>query len=733
MPDQIPWLPLLGVVFDAQVEPTPEVDALGAAVRQQHLHEAVEQFLVRVLMMPTLLVFEDTHWLDDASRELLLHLAVRPSPRPWLICVTRRPAGAAFVDEGAGHGLVLALEPLAPELTASLARVVDSELSLSEDSLESLVARAGGNPLFVRELVGAIRRGAAGELPETVERLMTERIDTLEPEDRLLLRVAAVAGARFDLDLMRELLGDELGDVGEIERWQRVGEFVEWRGDDTLRFRHDLFRSAAYEGLSFRRRRDVHARIGSVLERRAGERTEEAAGLLSLHFLEGGEYEPAWRYSVVAGRRAQSLWANVDAAEFYERALHAAASGHQPEPGEESAVAEALGDVCELAGRYEDARRAYARAQTLVGDDVETSARLLRKEGILDERLGRYEDALDRYRSALELLPPRGDDVPLGDGRIELEVEYATVLFRQGHFDTAFVWAQLAAEHAEAAGERATLAHAYRVLNTAHRELGGRETRWFELALPIYEELGDRVGKAIVLNNLGVGAYFAGRWDEAMAFYEQSVAEEHAAGDPIRAANSSNNVAEILLDQGRLEPAVELLREALRVYNAAGYAFGAGVAKKNLARAAATVGAFDEAHELFDEALAHLEEIGAGTFVLEAKARRAECFVLEGSHRDALALAEATLAEAHAAGDAGVDVALLERLVGYALVQARRPEEARPHFEESLRFARERGLQYEVARTLRALADTGAPEHSAEAQELLDSLGVVSLPRVPLP
>ena len=725
MPEQLPWLPLLGVIFDAEVESTPETDALAASVRRQRLHEAVEQFLVRVLMMPTLLVFEDTHWLDDASRELLLHLALRPSPRPWLICVTRRPRGASFVEEGGAQGLVLALEPLAPELTASLARVVDNELSLSEDELESLVARSGGNPLFVRELVAAIRRGAAGELPETVERLMTERIDTLDPEDRLLLRVAAVVGPRFDLELMRELLGEELGDVGEIERWHRLGEFVEWRGEDTLRFRHDLFRAAAYEGLSFQRRHDVHARVGAALERRAGARTEEAAGLLSLHFLEGREPEKAWHYSVVAGRRAQALWANVDAAEFFERALRAAEELDGADAVQVSAVAESLGDVCELAAHYDEAGTAYAQARMLVSEDVVASARLLRKEGILEERLGGYDAALELYRQALELLDsPAGAAAP-GSDRVELEVEYATVLFRQGHFEECLLWAERAVEHAQDADDRAGLAHAYRVLNTAHRELGGTDTRWFELALPIYEELGNRVGKAIVLNNLGVSAYFAGRWDEAMAYYEQSVEEEHAAGDPIRAANSSNNVAEILLDQGRIEPAVELLREALRVYNAAGYTFGAGVAKKNLARAAAWLGAFDEAHVLFDEALAHLEEIGAATFVLEAKARRAECFVLEGNHRDALALAQDVLAE--------TQDALVERLVGYALVQARRPEEARPHFEESLRLARERGVRYEVARTLGALAETGAPEHATEAGRLLDSLGVVSLPRVPLP
>ena len=731
MPDQLPWLPLLANPLDATVDATPEADAIDPAHRRGRLHDVVEQFLSRVLMMPTLLVFEDAHWLDDASSELLAHLVARPAPRPWLVCVTRRPDGRSYVADDGSNGLLLELSPL-PETAASALALASAEgLSLSDEALLAVIARAGGNPLFVRELVRATRTGA---LPETVERLMTERIDTLDHEDRLLLRYASVVGARFDLELMREILADEIEDVGDVERWQRVSEFVGRRDDDILHFRHDLFRAAAYEGLSFRRRREIHARVGAALERRAGDRTDEAAGLLSLHFLEGGEAEKAWRYSVAAGRRAQGRYANVDAAEFYDRALRAAAELdgaelERAEPAEVAEIAEALGDVCELAARYEAAAAAYRHARGLVGDQIVPVARLLRKEGVLLERLGRYNEALEWHRRALESLDEAGADG--GAERVELELEYATVLFRQGRFEECLRWSEQAAEHAEEAGDRRGLAHAYRVLNTAHRELGGRESRWFELALPIYEEVGDRVGSAIVLNNLGVGSYFAGRWDEALAYYEQSVEAEQAAGDPIRATNSSNNVAEVLLDQGHLDRAEALLHEALRVYTASGYALGAGVARKNLGRAAAASGRFDEAHVLFAEALADLETMGAERFVLETNARRAECLVLEGRHQEASELVAKTLEEST---EAGVGTVLLERLAGYVRVQARDPDAARPHFEESLRAGRELGAEYEVALTLKALADTGLdPAGGAEAAETLSRLGVVATPHVPLP
>ena len=102
MPDFAPWLPLLAAPFDAEVPATAESDEIGTSFRRERLFETVEQFLHRVLMMPTLLVVEDAHWMDDASRELLRHLVASAEPRPWLLTITRRPAQRRrFSTEGA--------------------------------------------------------------------------------------------------------------------------------------------------------------------------------------------------------------------------------------------------------------------------------------------------------------------------------------------------------------------------------------------------------------------------------------------------------------------------------------------------------------------------------------------------------------------------------------------------------------------------------------------------------
>ena len=169
--------------------------------------------------------------------------------------------------------------------------------------MEALTERAGGNPLFVRELVFAAQHGEEfTTLPETVESLLTTRIDTLDPPDRMLLRYASVVGPRFPLDLLGEILADEIPDAGHPERWAYLGEFIVPADNDELAFRHDLVRATAYEGLSFRRRRDIHARSASPLERRLGTRADEEAALLSLHFHEAHQFERSWKLRRHRGR-----------------------------------------------------------------------------------------------------------------------------------------------------------------------------------------------------------------------------------------------------------------------------------------------------------------------------------------------------------------------------------------------------------------------------------------------
>ncbi len=713
MPDLAAWLPLLALPFDGVVPSTAEVDEIDPVFRRDRLHDVLDQFLGRLLLMPTVLLIEDAHWLDDAS-QLMVKRLVRSAPRPWLVVVTRRPSGPELVGTA---GKVLELGPLQAEDARALALAAAGETVLSEEQLAAVTERAGGNALFVREL--ALAPAGADALPETVESLLTTRIDTLDPADRLLLRHASVIGPAFELDLLAEILPDEVGDP---ELWTRLADFVAWDSPSVLRFRHDLVRNAAYDGLSYARRHEIHLLVGNAIERRSDDPATTAAQILSLHFLVAGIYDKAWRYSVIAGDDARAKYANVDASTFYQRAL-AAAGGSMPADDEVARVAEALGDVCELAAHYDEADAAYARGLELGGN----RARLLRKRGVVSERHGRYDEALELYDLA-------ATDADAAE-TVALQLGRAIVLYRQGRIDDCAQWAALAAEGAEAVGDRRALADAYYVRAAAEGDRGGPAHEFLDRALPIFEELGLMHRQATVLNNMGVRAYYEGAWDDALDLYLRSEEAVQRAGDVLTGGHATNNRAEILLDQGRLAEARELFDRALRTYRAAKFPIGEALVTINLGRLAAADGRFDDARRYFDDAAQRLTDLGSESFLIEADARRAEANVLEGRYDEATALAVRALDGMSRTGEIGVRTALLERILGLAAVQARRRDDAPSHFEQSLLHARELGAEYEVARTLEARVATGLAEVGEEAQaaSIMERLGVVRTPAIPLP
>jgi tetratricopeptide (TPR) repeat protein len=246
------------------------------------------------------------------------------------------------------------------------------------------------------------------------------------------------------------------------------------------------------------------------------------------------------------------------------------------------------------------------------------------------------------------------------------------------------------------------------------------------------------IGQSVVFGHLGIHAYYAGRWEEAAGFYRQSRDAAIKAGAVVRAALEMLNQAEILSDQGQFDAAEDGFAEALRTCRAAGYAFGAAVAKANLGRLEARRGDFVSARRLLGEALGEFESMGSTSFVLEARARLAECDVLAGERRPAVEQARDTLAEA---GDEPTPLtAFLRRVAGLAALQGGDRDAAAEHLAESRRIAEEIGARYELALTLQAqseLARRGGPgdadQLAAESRALLDALGVVATPRIPLP
>jgi tetratricopeptide (TPR) repeat protein len=710
------------------------VDDLDPSFRRARLHGLLSSMLGQLLDSPTLLVLEDVHWMDDASSELLRHLGTHLPTRPWLTCTTRRAVGGGFeAAQGTPPlpALTLRLEPLPVDDARTLVRAAAGDRRLTEEELAALMERGAGNPLFLQELASPERAEEADEqMPDTVEALVATRIDRLAPGDRALLRWASVLGASFSGALIADVLEGDPTAGADSEAWDRLAEFVERDPDvpGAFRFRHALIRDGAYEGLSYRRRRELHARVAAVLE----VRTPDAVELLSLHYHRADDKPATWRYSLAAGRSAQEKWANLEAAEFYERALAAAPEVPELEPAEIAEVWEALGDVRQLAGKLEAAGEAFVKARGLRPDRSPEATGLVFKEATLLRELGGHDEAIDWYGRGLEM----ATHLPEGSARNTLELELALGIavarFRQGEFADCVARTSDVVSKALAVGDDEQLAHAYMLLHLVHTQQGSPERAAFRaLALPIFESLGDLKGQAIALNNLGIEAYYDGKWALALEVYERSRGLFERIGDVDNVAMAVNNIGEILSDQGKLDEAETLFHQVQATVDAAGHRGLSMMSRLNLGRAAARAGRFGEADELLQAAAEGFREIGAASFEQEVHARIAEAAVLAGDH--ARALREVELAERPGESEPPPALrAALDRVRGYAYLQLHDRDAAESEFGKSVEVARESATLYELALSLRAQETlSGARVEGGEAQRLLDALEVVSLPDVP--
>jgi class 3 adenylate cyclase/tetratricopeptide (TPR) repeat protein len=594
-PDLAPWLPLIAIAFGLEVAPSPEVEMLAETNRRPKLHEVIGRFLEVMMPDPTLFEIESAHNIDGASAELLAYLCGQLNSRPWLFAIARREAGSRFKAPEVPAVARLKLEPLAASDAFRLTQLATTDDPLPRHVLEVVAQRSGGNPQFLRDLLrAAIESGGAAGLPDSAEAAAMARIDALAPGDRTLIRRAAVFGLTFHPRMLSWFV-DDSDDTPPVEAtWARLHEFFDEEPDGYLRFRRSLLRDAAYEGLPFKLRRKLHGTVAARIEEEM-DQPEEAADILSLHYLVAGEYHSAWQYASVAAKRAQGAYAYVEAAGLYSRALEA--GRRLPEIGnnELAVVYEALADSWYRAGDFNKAADAYTSARRLVAGNRLMESGLLLKRSKLEEKLGKYPQALRWAARAGKAVDGMTGEEPARQAA-RSSAWYATVLQAEGRTGDAVRWAERAIDEAESANDPEALGAACFVMGWAYGVLGKEGAKSFlQRSLDSYRRSGNLLRHAALLSNLGVVCQWEGHWDEALSNYERGRAESVKLGDTVQATLTRMNIAEILSDRGELVEAEELLLETLPLWRASRYRYLLGGCLWLLGRVSLRAGRLDEA------------------------------------------------------------------------------------------------------------------------------------------
>ncbi len=350
-------LPFLEVMLSVESDATLEaVTGLEGDALVEHITEAARGYIcARTDLMPTVIVFDDLHWADTASLDLLLNVAELVEDWPLLIiCVLRPDRGApswSAIESvrgklGARYTEIL-LEPLeaahAQELLGNLLYVED----LPESVRALVLKKSEGNPFFLEEVLRALidsgyivrenshwratREIVNVTIPDTLAGVLSARIDRLPDYTKQVAQTAAVLGRIFAHRALRTVCAaaapsERIEDV-EVHLGTLIYEdLVRERAHDPeleYIFKHALTQEAAYELLLIRRRKELHRRAGEVLERLYPEQRDELASALAYHFRLGEEWQRAAEYALRAGAQAVKVYALREALEHYENAYEA--------------------------------------------------------------------------------------------------------------------------------------------------------------------------------------------------------------------------------------------------------------------------------------------------------------------------------------------------------------------------------------------------------------------------
>jgi class 3 adenylate cyclase/tetratricopeptide (TPR) repeat protein len=558
-----------------RLSPLVGVEAASSAERQE-LFTAWRRFLESLAAeCPTVLVFEDLHWADEALLVFLEHLTEWSQGVPLLILCAARPE-LYERRPGWGAGLrnvhVINLSPLSDHETAELVSHLLAMTGLSPDVARPIVERAGGNPLYAEEFVRLHAEHALGAeeaLPGSVQALIAARLDTLSPERKSLLQDAAVVGKVFWAGALADMGGGkatqvelELHELGRKELI-RPAHTSSMEGESEYSFWHLLVRDVAYAQIPRVERARRHCAAAAWIERKAGDRVEDLAEVLAYHYLQalqlaeaGGDAEqaaklaaPARHFLTLAGERALGL-DTTQAEARLARALEATATDDPDRP--ELVVGWA--DAAYQVGRGREADEALEEALILLHAQgkSEAAARALQ----IRSRVAMGLEERRHVALAAEAVEVLEREAP-GTGLVAAYGQLANAHLVDGAHADAF-----------ASADRAVSLAAQLHLPVPARALGYRGfTRTFrgdgdgvgemERALALLLDRGASHDAAILQNNLAIVRYSLYGPDRSLGDFEEGIGFCEQRGLVRATRILEANCPGLLAELGRSEEALE--------------------------------------------------------------------------------------------------------------------------------------------------------------------------------
>jgi DNA-binding SARP family transcriptional activator len=568
-----------------------EYDAMRHEVRQQGRQAVMSQLIAAAAARQAqLLVVEDIHWADTATLDGLARMAAMTRDYPVVLVMTSRLEGEPLDPtwRGAMQGaslLTLDLGPLRAEEAWAFSRSFDA---LEADQVARCIERAGGNPLFLEQLLRAAHAGET-QIPDSIQSLVWARLDQLTLRDRTAAQAASILGQRFTLDALRYLLDDP-----DYRCDPLIEQRLARRDCDGFLFAHGLIQEGIYASLRKTWQRELHQRAAEWFaprDRRLHAEHLDRAG------------DPAAAQAYLRAAREQVSRHHLDLA------LPLAQRGRAFVSDAPTAYALTClhGDLLRETGWIEESIAVFEQALTAASHGTE-QARVwigIAEACGIQDRYAQALDALDQAQHHAGLTAP-------ADLLAQIHYQRGNLCFPLGQIDACFREHERALEYARAAGSPALEARALSGLGDAYYQRGRMLTahhhyhqcvarcREYDLAgieaanramrglTRFYQNDGDgaerdataaaesaaRIGnkrdESLAFNVLGLIYQYRGCWEQAREVIEKSLNLARLLGAPRFEAENLGNLAFVNARLGQKAQAEHLMEQAWALSAATG-------------------------------------------------------------------------------------------------------------------------------------------------------------------
>ncbi|MEM6394759.1 MAG: tetratricopeptide repeat protein [Bacteroidota bacterium] len=565
-------------------------ERLDARGRYQNTVLAIiNLFVAESLIQPVIIELEDIHWLDDDSKQLLRDMPWRIQNLPiYILCTSR------YTDAGerptlwqtspisdSSEPLVIDLNALSP---AAVREYAEFNLggTISDAFYELLLKASNRNPFYLEQLLGYFRendlliqedgewvpRDGNFELSESINSILTARIDRLSNLVRETVKAAAVIGREFDLPVLQELLVQQAENLNvnqaELQEQVKLAEQGQiWSAVNELRyiFRHSLLRDAVYSMQLHARLQELHRQIAEVIERLYTDSIETHYVDLAYHYEQAGDTGRTVEFLQKAADYARANYQNQLALDLYERLL--AKPINDRDSSEKVRIQMSRGQVLEIVGRWEEALSSYRDALHLAkrSRDVILLGKANSRLGHLLMLRGRYEEAMQFLQIASGLFESIDD--PLGIAKVYGHL--GLLYFRRAKYEQALDYFQRSIETGFSQVGTTNGAEIVSYLGLTYMNQGEYQQGidLIKAQIPLHESNQDSMGLANLNVNLGIIYFESGDDIEAEAHFDEGLQLAEELGNKQLQAIGLGSLGRIFERRGEYERAMGLFQDDL--------------------------------------------------------------------------------------------------------------------------------------------------------------------------